>query len=192
MKILILSPYPENLLDPLEEHGDTYIVNKEKIDLSFCKQKGIEFIISYGYRYRIAKDILDYLPGKVINLHISYLPYARGAHPVFWSIFESSITGVSIHLVDEGFDTGNILFQKEVDYSREEDTFLSIYKKMQFEIEKLFRMNWKYLRNSQNNGWPQQGESTSHNKYEIEEMKKYLPNMWETTIKEFFDLVDKI
>ena len=153
MKILILSPYPENLLDPLEEHGDTYIVNKEKIDLSFCKQKGIEFIISYGYRYRITKDILDYLPGKVINLHISYLPYARGAHPVFWSIYESSITGVSIHLVDEGFDTGNILFQKEVDYSREEDTFLSIYKKMQFEIEKLFRMNWKYLRNSQNNNY---------------------------------------
>ena len=192
MKILILSPYPENLLDPLERHGDTYILKKEKIDLSFCKQKGIEFIISYGYRYKIVKDILDYLPGKVINLHISYLPYARGAHPVFWSIFESSITGVSIHLVDEGFDTGNILFQKEVDYSREEDTFLSIYKKMQFEIEKLFRMNWKYLRNSQNNGWPQKGESTSHNKYEIEEMKKYLPKMWETTIKEFFDLVDKI
>ena len=191
MKILILSPYPENLIQPIESTGDICILTREKIDLSFCRKKGIEFIISYGYRFKIPKDILDYLPGKIINLHISYLPYARGAHPVFWSIFESSITGVSIHLVDEGFDTGNILFQKEVEYSIDEDTFLSIYKKMKFEIEKLFRMNWKYLRNSQNNGWPQEGESTYHNKYEIEEMKKYMPKMWETSIQDFFDLRDK-
>ena len=135
MKILILSPYPENLLDPLEGHGDTYIVNKEKIDLSFCKQKGIEFIISYGYRYRITKDVLDFLPGKVINLHISYL-HIREVLTLYFGVSMNPQLQ-SIHLVDEGFDTGNILFQKEVDYSREEDTFLSIYKRCN-EIEKLF------------------------------------------------------
>ena len=57
---------------------------------------------------------------------------------MFWSIVENSITGVSIHLVDENYDTGNILFQKEVGYSLEKDTFLSIYKKMQNEIENYF------------------------------------------------------
>ena len=191
MKVLILSPYPEKLLDILEIHNDKFLLKQEKVDLIFIKKNKIEFIVSYGYRYKINKEILDHLPGKVINLHISYLPFSRGAHPVFWSIVENSVTGVSIHLVDENYDTGNILFQKEVGYKLDEDTFLSIYRKMKDEIEKLFCINWKYLRSAQNMGWPQQGESTYHEKYEIEEMKKYMPKMWETSIKDFFDLRNK-
>ena len=191
MKVLILSPYPEKLLDILEIYKDKFLLNQEKVDLSFIKKNKIEFIVSYGYRHKITKEILEHLPGKVINLHISYLPFARGAHPVFWSIVENSITGVSIHLVDENYDTGNILFQKEVYYSLDKDTFLSIYRKMKDEIEKLFCINWKYLRIAQNMGWSQQGESTYHEKSEIEEMKKYMPKMWETPIKDFFDLRNK-
>ena len=54
---------------------------------------------------------------NIINLHISYLPYNRGAHPNFWSFVENTPSGVSIHQVDSGIDTGKIVIQKQINFN---------------------------------------------------------------------------
>jgi methionyl-tRNA formyltransferase len=51
-----------------------------------------------------------------LNLHISLLPLNRGAHPAAWAIREGTKHGVTIHKIDSGLDTGEIVYQEEIDY----------------------------------------------------------------------------
>ncbi len=51
---------------------------------------------------------------NVINTHPSYLPYNRGKHPYYWAIVDGTPFGATIHRVDDGIDTGTILWNKEV------------------------------------------------------------------------------
>lgn len=105
----------------------------------------IDWIISYGYRHIIKKQIIDRFPGRIINLHIGYLPYNRGADPNFWSAYDKTPAGVTIHQIDEGIDTGDILVQEEVFFTGEE-TLAESYQALQEKIQLLFMRNWKAIR----------------------------------------------
>jgi methionyl-tRNA formyltransferase len=50
-----------------------------------------------------------------INFHSSLLPNYRGAAPIFWQLWNGDRAGVTIHYVDEGVDTGDIILQQEMD-----------------------------------------------------------------------------
>ena len=71
-------------------------------------------------------------------MHISYLPYNRGSHPNFWSFYDKTPSGVSIHIVDKGIDTGPIVAQKYVNFNNKDDTFIKTYNVLKIEIENLF------------------------------------------------------
>ena len=193
MKVLLLSPSPDSIGTALHKAGDSFITKSDPIDLDFCLENQIEFLISYGYRHLISESILSHFPLKAVNLHISLLPYARGAHPNFWSIAEGSPTGVTIHLLDKGLDTGNILFQREVYINHREHTFETSYRLLCNELERLFFMNWRYIRRSECCGWRQDGESTYtyHRSSEIEQWLDCLPQMWETPIRLFEKLAEQ-
>ena len=107
--------------------------------------KGYDLVISFGYKHIITKDVLDTHHAPIINLHISYLPWNRGAHPNFWSHFDGTPSGVSIHLIDEGVDTGPILFQKYVNFTKNEDTFSKAYYRLIREVEILFIENLELI-----------------------------------------------
>ena len=76
--------------------------------------------------YKEGKYLSIYIPNgtidnfdndkKIINLHISYLPWNKGASPNLWSVVEETKKGVSIHYVDSTLDTGEIIVQKELDF----------------------------------------------------------------------------
>lgn len=190
MKVLLLSPYPDYLSKAFYESGDSFVVRTDPIDMDFCIDNQIEFIVSYGYRHIISASVLDNFPLKAINLHISFLPYSRGAHPNFWSIAEGSPTGVTIHFLDNGLDTGNILFQREVDIDHDTHTFNTSYQLLRRELERLFLINWVYIRRSECKGWCQQGEPTYHRSAEIEQWSDCLPQMWNTPIIRFEQLAN--
>lgn len=101
-----------------------------------------DLIISYNYSHIIKEDIIDFMEGNIINLHISYLPWNRGSDPNFWSFVENTPKGVTIHKVAKGLDTGDIIYQKQLHFEDENETFQSSYNKLQFEIEKLFKENF--------------------------------------------------
>ena len=123
------------------------IVNKKsKILIKDVENKDV--IISFGYRHIISKKILNSLKRPIINLHMSYLPYNKGAHPNFWSFIYKTKKGVTIHEIDEGIDTGKIIFQKEVKFNLSKNKKLSFkktYKILFKELEKLFIKNYKLL-----------------------------------------------
>ncbi|HYX48434.1 MAG TPA: methionyl-tRNA formyltransferase [Ktedonobacteraceae bacterium] len=65
---------------------------------------------------RIPRDILDIPRLGCLNVHPSLLPANRGPEPLFWTFREGSKqTGVSIHLMDEGLDSGPIVAQKAIE-----------------------------------------------------------------------------
>ena len=95
-------------------------------------------IILFGYRHIIPEKVIESRYGAIVNLHISYLPYNRGAHPNYWAHIEGTPHGVTIHLVDRGIDTGPILVQKRVAFDRGEKTFAETYRRLVEEIEHMF------------------------------------------------------
>lgn len=71
-----------------------------------------DLVLSYGYRQILKPDILAALTQPIVNLHISLLPFNRGASPNFWSFYDNTPSGVTIHHIDAGTYTGPILFQR--------------------------------------------------------------------------------
>ena len=131
MKILHLGPQNNKVYNYLNK--EYYIDSTEEI-LSTLTLSGFDWVVSYGYRHILKKDHILYSQNPIINLHISYLPWNRGADPNYWSWVENSPKGVTIHAIDEGIDTGDIFTQKEVNFS-ENETLSSSYNKLKNEIE---------------------------------------------------------
>ena len=96
-----------------------------------------DLIISFGYKHIINQNILNIVKRPIINLHISYLPFNRGSHPVFWSFVENTPKGVSIHEIDKEIDLGNIIFRKKYIFKKKNLTFQEAYLMLICEIEKL-------------------------------------------------------
>ena len=141
-KILFLgySQKETKIIDKLKDNKNYQIFNtKNKIKLK--NLENIDLVISYGYRHIINEQIIKKRK-NIINLHISYLPYNKGAHPNFWSFAENTPSGVTINKIDKGIDTGNIIYQKLVDFelykNRKKLTFKKTYSVLISEIENLF------------------------------------------------------
>ena len=123
---------------------------------------GYDLVVSFGYRHVIKQSIIEGLNCPVFNLHISYLPYNRGAHPNFWSFADNTPSGVSIHLVDKGVDTGPIVYQKIVTFAEIEKTFSQTYTTLIREIETLFINNLDDLLRGSWTAKPQIGKGSHH------------------------------
>ena len=113
MKVIILSPYPEKICETIIKAGDSYINYNNELNFDFLNKNNIKFIVSYGYSKIIKKDIIEVYKDSIINLHISFLPFNRGSHPNLWSFIEGTPSGITIHKINEGIDTGEILFRKK-------------------------------------------------------------------------------
>src|SRR5688500_18057136 len=115
MKILFLSnnSNTQTLQNWLVEQGVELISHQDQW-ISELDEANPDLIISYSYRHIIKKDVLAKYPGKFINLHIAYLPFNRGADPNLWSVIEGTPSGVTIHVIDDGIDTGPIIAQRLV------------------------------------------------------------------------------
>tara|TARA_B110000003_G_C16632016_1_gene527033 strand:+ start:1235 stop:2176 length:942 start_codon:yes stop_codon:yes gene_type:complete len=79
-----------------------------------------DLIISAYYRKIFPKELLTVSKLGIINIHPSLLPFYRGPVPTAWAILNGEKDfGISIHKVDEGIDTGDILVQEK--YSIDDD-----------------------------------------------------------------------
>lgn len=76
---------------------------------------GVDFIALAGYMRLIGSTLLRAYAGRVINVHPSLLPAFPGLHAIEQAIeARVRVTGVTIHYVDDGMDTGPIIAQKSV------------------------------------------------------------------------------
>ena len=86
-------------------------LKKRKIILNFLKKK--QFLGFSYYNYKIPVEIIKKFKKGIINFHPSYLPFNKGRHSAFWSIYNDTPMGASSHWVNKNFDQGNIFLQKK-------------------------------------------------------------------------------
>ncbi|TFB14686.1 phosphoribosylglycinamide formyltransferase [Filobacillus milosensis] len=91
----------------------------------------VDFIVLAGYMRLIGPMLLKRFDGDIINIHPSLLPEFPGLDAIGQALEAGAkITGVTIHYVDEGMDTGPIIAQEKVEI-KPSDTYDSLQKKIQ-------------------------------------------------------------
>jgi len=188
MKILFLTNNTISLpiYEYLKKKEKDVILFGEKLNKEIITENLYEFIISYNYKFIISKEVIEKMRNRIINLHISYLPFNKGAHPNVWSFLDNTPKGVTIHFIDEGIDSGDIIYQKEVIFENEnEETLSTTYNKLHREIQFLFIKNWENIKTYSFTPQKQSHEGTIHFIKDFEKIKFLLGDEgWNIKIKE--------
>ena len=99
-------------------------------DINEIKSINPDLIFSVGWRRLLPESIFQIPKFGIFNLHDSLIPKYRGFAPINWAIINGeNETGLTIHYIDKGIDTGDILLQKKIDIKLQ-DTAFDIYKKL--------------------------------------------------------------
>ena len=86
-------------------------------------------LLSIYYTQLFSSELLAHIRGASLNFHPSLLPRHRGVAPLIWSIADGDqVTGVSVHLIDAGIDTGDLLLQYPLPI-HPEDTGFTLHRK---------------------------------------------------------------
>jgi phosphoribosylglycinamide formyltransferase 1 len=95
------------------------------------QSRGVDFIVLAGYMRLIGSVLLEQFAGRIVNIHPSLLPAFPGKDAIGQAIHAGvKITGVTVHFVDEGMDTGPIIAQEAVRVSPF-DTRATLQRKIQ-------------------------------------------------------------
>jgi methionyl-tRNA formyltransferase len=138
-------------------------------------------IVSHGYRQILPAATLAIAPHRFINCHISLLPWNRGADPNLWSILEGTPKGVSIHVVDPGVDTGDLIAQIPVALE-DRDTLATSYQRLQGALADLFRATWPTLATGRASPQPQPEGGNMHRTRDLLTVAHLLTSGWDTPI----------
>ena len=92
---------------------------------------GVGLVVCAGYMHLLRLTFLSRFPDRVVNVHPALLPAFPGAHAVEDALAAGvSRTGATVHLVDEGVDTGRILRQEAVPVYPD-DTAATLHERIQ-------------------------------------------------------------
>lgn len=108
----------------------------------------------------VSSSILALATDGFINTHPSLLPYNRGKHYNFWALVEQVPFGVSLHFVDAGIDSGDIVAQQTIAYDWE-DTGESLYLKAGAQMLELFKTAYPQIRSGAIPHTPQDARKAS-------------------------------
>jgi len=169
----------------IESNGDKVTVVTSKPTLELVETNSIEMIICDRARALITQDILDHLPKAVINIHPSFLPYNRGYYPNFWSHRTQTPSGCTIHYVDQGIDTGEIISQTLICFSQN-DTLRTSYETLRKLSVNLFSMIYPRIRSKNINSvaQPEIAASKTYYKKDFDGIHQKLPQGWDTPISD--------
>lgn len=96
--------------------------NKDEYEnkiIEILKDEDIDLIVLGGYMKIISPVLLREYEGKIINIHPSYLPNYQGKDAIERCFLDKNKeTGVTIHYVDQGVDTGKIIYQEKIEIER--------------------------------------------------------------------------
>src|SRR5919197_422326 len=103
---------PARVFD-LEEYPNRGARDREMAD--WLLLRGVDLVVLAGYMHLLTSEFLERFPERVVNVHPSLLPEFPGTHAIADALAAGvETTGVTVHLVDEGVDTGPILRQEPV------------------------------------------------------------------------------
>jgi methionyl-tRNA formyltransferase len=179
VRVLVLGP-DSPVVEGLRSAGED--VERTENRVSAPQVHRFDFVVSYGYRHIVNPEVIEGLRGRIVNLHVSLLPWNRGADPNFWSFFDDTPKGVTIHQMDNGVDTGPIIAQREVRFTGRE-TLASSYSRLRSELEQLFAESWPSIRHGTAPSHPQEPGGSYHGLADRAPLEE-LPDGWDTPVEE--------
>lgn len=112
--------------------------NYENKVIKILKEKKIALVVLAGYMKLVGKEFIDNFPNRIMNIHPSILPSFPGTHGIRDAFeYGVKVTGVTVHFVDEGCDTGPIILQETVEINGN-DTLDTLEEKIHKVEHKLF------------------------------------------------------
>jgi phosphoribosylglycinamide formyltransferase-1 len=97
----------------LDDYADRDLRDTAMAD--WLVEHGVGLVVCAGYMHLLRPAFLDRFPARVVNVHPALLPAFPGAHAVEEALAAGvTETGATVHLVDEGIDTGPVLRQEPV------------------------------------------------------------------------------
>lgn len=193
MEKIILLSNNENvkcLYNWLVSKGYNVLLCHDPITISIVDEYNPDLVISYNYIHIVKEDVINKLENRIINMHISYLPWNKGASPNIWSFIEDTPKGVTIHRLEKGLDTGKIIIQKECSFDEDVETLSSTYEALNNEIVQLLEENWEIFEKGVFDLKDQCGEGSYHRVADLDRLlagKTIDYNMTITDFKKFIN-----
>jgi phosphoribosylglycinamide formyltransferase-1 len=104
----------------LGDHGDRDAWDAALTEATAAHEP--DLVVSAGFMKILGPQFLTRFPGRVVNTHPALLPAFPGAHAVPATLaYGVKVTGCTVHLVDDGTDTGPILAQQPVPVLDDDD-----------------------------------------------------------------------
>ena len=92
--------------------------SREERDLvmaTWLEEHGVELVVTAGYMHLLTKPFLDRFRDRIVNVHPSLLPAFPGARAIDDALAAGvDETGVTVHYVDDGLDTGAVIRQERI------------------------------------------------------------------------------
>ena len=116
----------DNTLKQLsEKYNIPYLKHKNVNDASFVESLrdfNCDIFVSMSFNQIFKKAIINLPRLKTINCHAGLLPFYRGRNVLNWALInDEEEFGITVHFVDEGIDTGNIILQRRYSISDTDD-----------------------------------------------------------------------
>ena len=185
-KIRILGPKGRNesIRKKLCEQGFEVIVSPDPYDSDSIDNFAPDLILSSGYDRLLGPKTVQKYSQRIVNLHAAYLPWARGIGTTLFATMLRYPYGVSVHFINEGLDTGNLIARKLI-RTEHDDTLRTLYFKLLSATEELFFENFPKIVAGQTNGVPQEelGDiNTNRSRLQFESVIDACPHGYDTLI----------
>jgi phosphoribosylglycinamide formyltransferase 1 len=113
--------------------------------LQILKSESIDLLVLAGYMLLLSPGIISSFKNKIINIHPALLPAFKGVHGIKDAFeYGVKVTGATVHFVDEGLDSGPIIFQEAI-YIEPDDTMESLEEKIHEIEHRIYPLAVKYF-----------------------------------------------
>ncbi|WP_458207730.1 methionyl-tRNA formyltransferase [Haladaptatus sp. NG-SE-30] len=160
----------------------------EADQLSLIADLNPDVVVAVGFRHIVPSEILEIPEQGCLNLHPGLLPETRGFNPNVWSIVEGHPAGATLHYMDDGVDTGDVIARKCVE-TRFDDTGRDLYERLEEACFELFIETWPDVETGSVQAVPQDDTAaTTHRKQDFIELCEIDADE-EYTVKELLDVL---
>jgi len=177
----------DTVVQLIQDHGFKVISVSSKTELAETNPLDTEIclFISDRTKFLISEEYIRTAHFMMINTHPSLLPFHKGSLPVFWSTLLGSALGVTLHKIEPGLDSGDIISQQPILYD-EGMTFKEVHATARATIvEHINSLLSKVRRGEPVNTHPQVPSISSHHLLKDgNALLSKLPLKWDTTIRD--------
>jgi len=110
---------------------------RDRAMAGYLKERGVRLVVLAGYMHLLDPMFLAEFPNAVINVHPALLPAFPGANPVRDQVaYGVKVSGITVHFVDDGVDTGAIILQEAVTLppTRNEEEILTVLHRTEHQL----------------------------------------------------------